>query len=942
MPETFKKHCTMDKRPVKRKAVDQRAAGGASAAGTALLAATSPRSKDVQSAWQGKSAAQQASGDSMQSGSRQAAQALLLSKSEHDRALGVIAQCEAAGALSSAEAAARRAEADAAFERVSVAAGSARASSLRHEPDVTQEAAHQSTLMPLQHSLPRQQQQEMYTQFQELFQSPGPDAKKKRGSDADSLAASALLRAGGHSLSAMSEQYQRHQQQQQQALMQQVQRQQQQPATSQQQQLLLQHAAAIQNFMQDPRQALQNLEALTAIMTGGNVAGAGVGAGAGTADSSSLCSGGPSLLQASASKPAPGVQGSVPPLLPAMPGTATQPQASQLAAFMQMLQNQSSGPKLGPAGHTLESAVSGASVLTGAAGSAVGSPIGMAKLIDATQAMQGGLPSLSSVLITSSAHAQPVSQPGAAAQASLNQLLTSFLHNGAASGHPTEGSARSIPQMDGECLDEVQAHGALPQLDGADVDMENDEEELVPPVADDLDADKADLSTMANEPIYKDLGKDGDGDSYDIDAGAGSRDIRTQGQPQEPQKPQEPQGCSLTQDAASRPDDAEGADAGRRCKRISKANISKANIKPGSLTATAFRHHDQLEMKRLIQQAAEKPSSQEVHIAGKVIRQPNLLAAIRERGMDDGSIVWAQVATLLGIDIRRCHNYSQKLLQLLEGRVGESEDSSRRKSSKASRPKTDKSKGISKRPAPKPKVPIILSSRMAQTRYLEAESKDQSSIRQTAEGGYVTLKLLTGLSNSSRDEFVHFLPKKDESKPKVHRQGGVLARKYPVRRAAAQAQRLWVQTILDSVKRSTALQERLNRQRMAKLTNVEGWDKKRLGRLIEAAAVGLGLFYWSQAQLCYSNLRMDRLAELGVLSEDKERSLRRSLGQVYREINKDPRLCGLCRIVGDAGVQGRLLYVERETWAHVNCLCWSKNVYELGIHRNKFSKVTVC
>jgi hypothetical protein len=635
-----------------------------------------------------------------------------------------------------------------------------------------------------------------------------------------------------------------------------------------------------------------------------------------------------------------------------MPGTATQPQASQLAAFMQMLQNQSSGPKLGPAGHTLESAVSGASVLTGAAGSAVGSPIGMAKLIDATQAMQGGLPSLSSVLITSSAHAQPVSQPGAAAQASLNQLLTSFLHNGAASGHPTEGSARSIPQMDGECLDEVQAHGALPQLDGADVDMENDEEELVPPVADDLDADKADLSTMANEPIYKlDLGKDGDGDSYDIDAGAGSRDIRTQGKPQEPQKLQEPQSFSLTQDAASRPDDAEGADAGRRGKRI-----SKANIKPGFMTeeqikesakaskgesTSAFRHHDQLEMKRLIQQAAEKPSSQEVHITGKVIRQPNLLAAIKEKGMDDGSIVWAQVATLLGIDIRRCHNYSQKLLQLLEGRVGESEDSSRRKSSKASRPKTDKSKGISKRPAPKPKVPIILSSRMAQTRYLEAESKDQSSIRQTAEGGYVTLKLLTGLSNSSRDEFVHFLPKKDESKPKVHREGGVLARKYPVRRAAAQAQRLWVQTILDSVKRSTALQERLNRQRMAKLTNVEGWDKKRLGRLIEAAAVGLGLFYWSQAQLCYSNLRMDRLAELGVLSEDKERSLRRSLGQVNRDIIKDPRLCCLCRIVGDSGIQGRLLYVERETWAHVNCLCWSKNVYELGIHRNKISKVSI-
>jgi hypothetical protein len=46
VPEVYKKHCTMDKRPGKRKAVEQRAAGGASAAGTALQAATTPRSKD--------------------------------------------------------------------------------------------------------------------------------------------------------------------------------------------------------------------------------------------------------------------------------------------------------------------------------------------------------------------------------------------------------------------------------------------------------------------------------------------------------------------------------------------------------------------------------------------------------------------------------------------------------------------------------------------------------------------------------------------------------------------------------------------------------------------------------------------------------------------------------------------------------------------------------
>jgi hypothetical protein len=33
-------------------------------------------------------------------------------------------------------------------------------------------------------------------------------------------------------------------------------------------------------------------------------------------------------------------------------------------------------------------------------------------------------------------------------------------------------------------------------------------------------------------------------------------------------------------------------------------------------------------------------------------------------------------------------------------------------------------------------------------------------------------------------------------------------------------------------------------------------------------------------------------------------------------------------------VQGRLLYVEVNTWAHVNCLCWSKGVYETTLQKN--------
>jgi len=49
-------------------------------------------------------------------------------------------------------------------------------------------------------------------------------------------------------------------------------------------------------------------------------------------------------------------------------------------------------------------------------------------------------------------------------------------------------------------------------------------------------------------------------------------------------------------------------------------------------------------------------------------------------------------------------------------------------------------------------------------------------------------------------------------------------------------------------------------------------------------------------------------------------------------------MCCLCRIVGDLSVQGRLLYVESNCWAHVSCLCWSKGVYEMTMQR-KISKI---
>jgi hypothetical protein len=243
---------------------------------------------------------------------------------------------------------------------------------------------------------------------------------------------------------------------------------------------------------------------------------------------------------------------------------------------------------------------------------------------------------------------------------------------------------------------------------------------------------------------------------------------------------------------------------------------------------------------------------------------------------------------------------------------------------------TGKAEGAS-RPQFKSGVPLLSPERAT-------ESTEQGGIRHTQDGGYLTLKLFTGESKWQRDEFTYFLPTTNKANRNSAREGGLLARKHLIRMAATQAQRLWVQTLLHSVKRSDALQERLKSQRVSKLTSVEGWDTKKLGRLIEAAAVGLGLFTVSKGQLFYANPRRpERLDEFSVLSKHTEQRLRRSFAQVHHQsrsaVFAEPPCC-LCRIVGDTGVQGRLLYVEIDKWAHVNCICWSKGVYELGMHGN--------
>jgi hypothetical protein len=353
----------------------------------------------------------------------------------------------------------------------------------------------------------------------------------------------------------------------------------------------------------------------------------------------------------------------------------------------------------------------------------------------------------------------------------------------------------------------------------------------------------------------------------------------------------------------------------------------------------------QREMKVLIERATEnQDDTKYVMVNGKTIRQSELLVVIKEKGMQDGNIVWVQVAEALGINVKKCHTYSVKLLRLLDGtaQVGDEREKSCSDTKKKSniKAKSEKSKGIKKRPAgmilppanKKPKVPILIN-RMAQMKDLKdtGTDKDMCSIRHEEDGCYITLKLLTGPGTKDRDDLVHFLPKNTKMIPRT---GGSLVGKPVLRKAAAIARRLWVQSIFESVKRSDALQERLKRIRMAKRALVEGWDMNRLGRLIEAAAVGQGLLCWKNEKLCSTNMDSERIAELGILTEEKERLIRRSLGQVHREINRDPRICSLCRIVGDSGVQGRLLYVEAHSWAHVNCICWSKGVYEVAVQKN--------
>ena len=122
----------------------------------------------------------------------------------------------------------------------------------------------------------------------------------------------------------------------------------------------------------------------------------------------------------------------------------------------------------------------------------------------------------------------------------------------------------------------------------------------------------------------------------------------------------------------------------------------------------------------------------------------------------------------------------------------------------------------------------------------------------------------------------------------------------------------------------------LRRVRESKDGRRPGWDTDKLGRQVESAAIGQGVLCRSDSGLYCANLSPKQIQDLGVLSSERERRVRRWLALSDASIKGDPRICCLCRIVGDCVVQGRLLQVEAQVWAHVNCVCWSKGVYRIS------------
>ncbi len=789
----------------------------------------------------------------------------------------------------------------------------------------------------------QQQQRDLYARYeQQLALTAGSDLKKRKTGDGES--AGPTLLGGSHSLSAMCAQLQQQQQHQQRLL-----RQQQQLHEVQQQQQAPANAATMQwlhQLAQDPT--------IKGILAGSLPAASGGGATSHMQALASMLHAGPGgMLSGQQQGQAAAGQGQHMPAA-ALVKSLLQPAAatSQALALSAPLGHQVSSLPANT-GSMVAAPSPSASVMTsaqsnGAPNSQAGlaSPLGAAgAYAQSLCAASSGLPSASapSLLGRLQAQARPplASSPSAAGRPIVPTAA-----------HKADGMLGSILQMDSDTrgdarqLSDSRVCQALPQLDGADADLgaallpfgtsAEGPEQAGSPVTGSRRSEAADVSMQGDEAAAR--------PGHDQQEPSHSGDQMSRGGSEAAAAAAEAAAARDSSKRVIKP--REQRDFYNEPQMLHRKAEAKAvkGVGEGALKAAASQKQLAEEMKALIEHASQHPGTQQMVISCQTIGVPDLVLAIKKKGMENGNVVWVHVARELGINTGSCHNYSTKLLQLLEGTLPEHATrpsagwpaGTRFAQSDIddSRKKKTKSKGIAKRPSgavlpvatKKPKAPVFIN-RMAHMRFLEA---DKGSIREAPEGSYVTLKLLTGANKSDRDNYDYFLPKKVNVM--MPRPQGILAVKSGPRKAADLAQKLWVQTIYESVKRSDAQQERLKRQRMAKQVNVEGWDMSKLGRLVEAAAIGQGSLYVSQNKLCAHKMTQQKMSELGVLSEEMERQVRRSLSQVWRD--KDPRSCSLCRIVGDQGVQGRLLYVEYSTWAHVNCLCWSKGVYERCVEKN--------
>jgi len=279
-------------------------------------------------------------------------------------------------------------------------------------------AGHHSLMVPLsqllqhrhlqQQQQEQQQQQNMYNKYQQhVLQSTGPESKKRKASDGESIKSSEGF-VGGHSLSLMNQHYQ--QQQQQQSLMQQLRQEMQvsqhQPATTQQQ-LLQQHT--LQQLLKDPNmaQTLQQLQlAIAAAGSAGNVQPMHL-----PALSSHLQTSAGNAAQNSGQ--APGQQH------PSLGQSA--PQQTTLAGLLNLLQTPATQTQMpaalfGHLGPTVES--SSAAMLTLPTGSPGRSNGSILQHSDSTMTAQAGLASMGSMpALATSPYAQTLASPGAGAGA---------------------------------------------------------------------------------------------------------------------------------------------------------------------------------------------------------------------------------------------------------------------------------------------------------------------------------------------------------------------------------------------------------------------------------------------------------------------------------------------------------------------------------------------